>query len=118
MPVMRVKVKLTKNNPAMAQNLRQWADATAAFGSEGMKAAATNAPMFVHATEALMSRLPAANGYPPTQIDNTPRPCPMLVARCDYEFWPHESMEMPLRAYAWLARVGDEHRSAVHQDLA
>jgi hypothetical protein len=38
----------------MAQNLRQWADATAAFGSEGMKAAATKAPMFAHATEALM----------------------------------------------------------------
>ena len=56
--------------------------------------------------------------YPPTQTDNTPRPCPTLVARCDYEFWPHESMEMPLQAYAWLARAGDEHRSAVHQDLA
>jgi hypothetical protein len=47
--------KLTKNNPALAQNLRQWADATAAFGSEGMTAAATNAPIFAHATEALMS---------------------------------------------------------------
>jgi hypothetical protein len=46
----------------MAQNLRRWADATAAFGSEGMKAAATNAPMFAHATEALMSRLPTVNG--------------------------------------------------------
>ena len=46
----------------MAQNLRQWADATAAFGSEGMKAAATNAAMFAHATEALMSRLPTVNG--------------------------------------------------------
>ena len=45
----------------MAQNLRQWADATAAFGSEGMKAAATNAPI-AHATEALMSRLPPVNG--------------------------------------------------------
>ena len=22
--------------------------------------------------------------YPPTQNDNTPRPCPMLVARCEY----------------------------------
>jgi hypothetical protein len=53
--------------------------------------------------------------YPPTQTDNTPRP--MLVAHCDYEFWPHGSMEM-LLAYASLARVGDEHRSAVHQDLA
>jgi hypothetical protein len=49
----------------MAQNLRQWADATAAFGSEGMKAAATNAPMFAHATEALMSRLPTVNGQAP-----------------------------------------------------
>jgi hypothetical protein len=38
--------------------------------------------------------------YPPTQTDSTPRPCPMLVARCDDEFWPHESMEMPLQAYA------------------
>jgi len=37
-------------------------DATAAFGSEVMKAAATNAPMFAHATEALMSRLPTLNG--------------------------------------------------------
>jgi hypothetical protein len=46
----------------MAQNLRRWADATAAFGSEGMKAAATNASMFAHATEALMSRLPTVNG--------------------------------------------------------
>ena len=55
--------------------------------------------------------------YPPTQTDNTPRPCPMLVTRCDYEFWPHESTEM-LLAYAWLARASDEHRSAVHQDLA
>jgi hypothetical protein len=35
-------------------------DATAAFGSEVMKAA--NAPMFAHATEALMSRLPTVNG--------------------------------------------------------
>jgi hypothetical protein len=55
---------------------------------------------------------------PPTQTDNTPRPCPMLVARCDYEFGPHKSMEMPLQAYAWLARAGDEHRSDVHRDLA
>jgi hypothetical protein len=62
MPLKSAKVKLTKNNPAMAQNLRQWADATTAFGSEGMKAAATNAPMFAHATEALMSRLPTVNG--------------------------------------------------------
>jgi hypothetical protein len=46
----------------MAQNLRQWANAAAAFGSEGMKAAATNAPMFTHATEALMSRLPTVIG--------------------------------------------------------
>jgi len=38
--------------------------------------------------------------YPPTQTDNTPRPCPMLLARCDDEFWPDESMEMPLQAYA------------------
>jgi hypothetical protein len=36
--------------------------AAAAFGSEGMKAAVTNAPMFAHATEALMSRLPNVNG--------------------------------------------------------
>jgi hypothetical protein len=55
---------------------------------------------------------------PPTQIDNTPRPCPMLVGCCDYEVWPHESMEMPFRAYAWLERGGDENRLAVHQDLA
>jgi len=44
----------------MAQNLRQWADATAAFGSEGMKAAATNPPIFAHGTE--RSRLPTVNG--------------------------------------------------------
>ena len=56
--------------------------------------------------------------YSPTRTDNTPRPGPMLGARCDYESWPHESMEIPLQAYAWLARVGDEHRSVVHQDLA
>ena len=56
--------------------------------------------------------------YPPTQTDNTPRPRPMLVARCDYEFWPHGSMEMPLQAYAWLARAGDARRSAVYRDLA
>jgi hypothetical protein len=56
--------------------------------------------------------------HPPAQTDNTPRPYPMLVARCDYEFWLHESMEMPLQAYAWLARAGDEHRSAVRQDFA
>jgi hypothetical protein len=31
------------------------------FGPEGMKAAATNAPMFAHATEALMSRLPTVD---------------------------------------------------------
>ena len=37
----------------MAQNLRQWADATAVFCLEGKKAAATNAPMFAHAAEAL-----------------------------------------------------------------
>jgi hypothetical protein len=37
-------------------------DATAAFGSEGMKAAATKAPMIAHATEAFMSRLPIVNG--------------------------------------------------------
>ena len=43
--------------------------------------------------------------YPPTQIDNTPRPCPMLVARCDYELWPHELMEMPLPGLR-LARAG------------
>jgi hypothetical protein len=55
--------------------------------------------------------------YPPTQTDNTTRLCPMLVARCDYALWPHESMEMPSQAYAWLARADDEHRSAVHQDL-
>jgi hypothetical protein len=56
--------------------------------------------------------------YPPTQTDNTPRPRRMLVARCDCEFWPRESMEVPLQAYAWLARASDEHRPAVHQDLA
>jgi hypothetical protein len=33
-------------------------DATAAFGSNGMKAAATNVPMFAHATEALMRGFP------------------------------------------------------------
>jgi hypothetical protein len=37
-------------------------DATAAFGSDGMKAAATNALKFAHATEALMSWLPTVNG--------------------------------------------------------
>jgi hypothetical protein len=46
----------------MAQHPRQWTDATAAFGSEGMKAAATSAQMFAHATEALMSRLRTVNG--------------------------------------------------------
>jgi hypothetical protein len=56
--------------------------------------------------------------YPPTQTNNTPHPCPILVTRCDCEFWLHASMETPLQAYAWLARAGDEHRSAVHQDLA
>ena len=54
--------ELTKNNPAMAQNLRQWADATAVFCLEGKKAAATNAPMFAHAAEALMLRLPTVTG--------------------------------------------------------
>src|SRR5260370_42646919 len=38
-------------------------DATAAFDSDRMKAAATNAPMFARATEGLMSRLPTVNGY-------------------------------------------------------
>jgi len=52
--------------------------------------------------------------YPPNQTDNIPRPCAMLGARCDYEPWPHASMEMPLQACAWLARAGDEHRSVVH----
>jgi hypothetical protein len=66
-----------------------------------------------YAMQLLMMR-----AHPPTRTDNTHRPCPTLVARCDYEFWPHESVKMPLQAYAWLARVGDEHRSAVHQDLA
>jgi len=37
------------------------AGAPAAFGSDGMKGAATNAPMFAHGTEALMSRLPTVN---------------------------------------------------------
>ena len=37
-------------------------EATAAFSSDGMKAAATNAPIFAYATEALMSRLPTVNG--------------------------------------------------------
>jgi hypothetical protein len=46
----------------VAQNLQQWADATAAFRSEGITAAATNAPIFTHTTEALMSRLPTVNG--------------------------------------------------------
>jgi hypothetical protein len=54
--------QLTKNNPALAQNLRQWADATAAFGSAGMTVAATNAPIFAYATEELMSQLPTVNG--------------------------------------------------------
>jgi hypothetical protein len=35
----------------LAQNLRQWADATPAPGSEGMTAAATSAPILAHATE-------------------------------------------------------------------
>ena len=70
------------------------------------------------ARHACATQLLTLLAYPPTQTDNTPRPYPMLVARCDYEFWPDESMEMPLQAYAWLARAGDEHRSAVHQDQA
>jgi hypothetical protein len=37
-------------------------DATAAFGSDGIKAAATNTPKFAHATEALMSQLRTVNG--------------------------------------------------------
>jgi hypothetical protein len=37
-------------------------DATAAFGSDGRNAAATNAPKLAHATEALMSPLPTMNG--------------------------------------------------------
>ena len=56
--------------------------------------------------------------YSPTQTDNTPRSGPMSGARCDCGSSPHESMEMPLQAYAWLARAGDEHRSVVHRALA
>jgi hypothetical protein len=37
------------------------ADATAAFDSDGMKVAVTNAPIFSHTTEALVSRLPTMN---------------------------------------------------------
>jgi hypothetical protein len=51
-----------KNNPALAQNLRQRAVVTPAFGSKGMTAAATNARIFAHATEALLSRLATVNG--------------------------------------------------------
>jgi hypothetical protein len=36
-------------------------DATAAFGSDGMKTTASNAAMFTDAAEALMSRLPTRN---------------------------------------------------------
>jgi hypothetical protein len=56
--------------------------------------------------------------YSPTQTYNTPRSGPMSGARCDCGSSPHESMEMPLQAYAWLARAGDEHRSVVHRALA
>lgn len=54
---------------------------------------------------------------PPRQTDNTPRPFPMLLARCEYGLWPHESMEASL-FYAWLVSARDQHGSAVHQDLA
>jgi hypothetical protein len=54
--------KRTKDNLAFAQNLRQWADGSPALGSEGMTAAATNARIFAHATEALMSRLSTMKG--------------------------------------------------------
>ena len=30
--------------------------------------------------------------YQPTQTGNTLRLYPMLISRCDYEFWPHETM--------------------------
>jgi hypothetical protein len=56
-------------------------------------------------------------GCRPTETDNTPRPRPMLLARCDGEFWPHKSMEALLPSYASLARAGDERRSAEHQDV-
>lgn len=69
------------------------------------------------ARHAYAMQLLIIRAHPPTQTDNTPRPCSMLVARCAYELWPHEPTEIPL-AYAWLARAGDEYRSAVHQDLA
>jgi hypothetical protein len=64
----------------MAQNLREWADATTAFGSETMNAAATNALMFAQATEALMSRLPIVTGKRPSPsvgrfIDRHTAPC-------------------------------------------
>src|SRR6476660_1968585 len=73
--------------------------------------------MSLDARHACAMQLLMLLAYPPTQTDNTSRPCPMLRARCDYEFWPHASMKMPLQAYAWLARAGDEHPSVVHQDL-
>jgi len=38
--------------------------------------------------------------YQPTQTDNTLCLYPMLISCFDYEFWPHESMEMPMQAYA------------------
>jgi hypothetical protein len=46
-----------------------------------MKAAATNAPMFARATEALMSRLPTVNGYK--------RPSPRLST---YSLISHEML--------------------------
>jgi hypothetical protein len=53
---------LRRSRRRIRNDVRLVIDATAAFGSKVMKAAATNAPMFAHATEALMSRLPTVNG--------------------------------------------------------
>jgi len=53
---------------------------------------------------------------PPTQAGNTHHPLLMLLVRGEYGPQPHESME-PSFLYAWIARIDDEHRSAVDQDL-
>jgi hypothetical protein len=53
----------------MAQNLRQWAYATAAFSSEGMKAAATNAPSHNYVL-ALEQRAKATGLHPSVKLES------------------------------------------------
>jgi nicotinamidase-related amidase len=59
-------VCITRYSAAQPQggrsNVTLVTDATAAFGSDGMKTTASNAAMFTDAAEALMSRLPTRNG--------------------------------------------------------